>query len=252
MSWDHARWCTALEKEGPTLGQVAGVVDPDAPVPTCPGWSAARLVRHLGQVHRWAETIVREQRRERLDPRQLDLGWPEHWSSSPDWLVQGLQSAVTTLRSANPETPVWTWGLDQHVRFWSRRLLHETTVHRTDLEQVVGRPLEVDPDVAADGIDELLSNLPARAPSHPALAELRGDGESIHLHATDGEGEWVIHLEPEGFRVQQGHAKATSAIQARAGDLLLLLYRRLPLEDGRYRLFGDEEPVKRWLAHTAF
>lgn len=252
MPWDHGHWCAALEAEGPRLVEVASASEEAAPVPSCPGWDVARLARHVGQVHRWAEALVRDGRGERIDPRQLDLGWPEDWALAPAWLADGTSSVVATLRGADPEAHVWTWALDQRVRFWSRRLLHETTVHRTDFELVAGRPPEIDAEVAADGIDELLEILPARASSNPALAELRGEGETIHLHATDGPGEWVISLEPDGFRTEHGHLKATAAVQARAGDLLLLLYRRLPLEDDRYRLFGDDGPVRHWLSHTAF
>lgn len=252
MAWDHGRWCAALDAEGPRLVDVSAAANPAAPVPTCPGWTTARLARHVGQIHRWADAIVRDRRRERLDPRQLELGWPEDWELAPAWLASGVSSVVATLGHADPEAQVWTWGLDQRVRFWSRRLLHETTVHRTDLEQATGRSPEIDAEVAIDGVDELLENLPARTSFSPALAELRGQGETIHLHATDGPGEWVIYLEPEGFRSEHGHLKATSAIQARASDLLLLLYRRLPLEDARYRRFGDDDPVREWLSHTAF
>lgn len=252
MPWDHARWCIALDAEGPRLADAAGATDVAAPVPSCPGWTAASLAHHLGQIHRWAETMVRDGRLERLDRHQLQLGWPEDWERVPAWLSSGVHSVVATLRQADPEAQVWTWGVDQRVRFWSRRLLHETTVHRIDFELAAGRPPEIDTEVAADGINELLENLPARASSNPALAELRGKGETIHLHATDGPGEWVIYLEPGGFRFEHGHLKATSAIQAQTDDLLLLLYRRLPLEDDRYRLFGDDGPVRHWLSHTAF
>jgi uncharacterized protein (TIGR03083 family) len=252
VPWDHERWCTAFDAEGPRVLDAVDATDPAAEVPTCPGWTVARLVRHLGQIHRWAEAIVRDRSTERLDPRRLDLGWPEDWTLASAWLASGVSSTVATLRSADPEAPVWAWGPDHHVRFWSRRLLHETTVHRTDLDQTAGHPPEVDAEVAVDGIDELLENLPARTSLSPALAELRGHGESIHLHATDGPGEWVIHLEPDGFWSEHGHTKATSAVQARASDLLLLLYRRLPIEDDRYRVFGDDGPIHHWLSHTAF
>jgi uncharacterized protein (TIGR03083 family) len=252
MAWNHARWCAVLEAEGPRLAELTRVADPELPVPTCPGWTVARLVRHLGRIHRWAEASVRERATERLDPRQLELRWPESWSSVPGWLAEGVRSAAGTLRGADPDLPVWAWGSDNHVRFWSRRLTHETAVHRTDLEQAIGQWPEIEAELAVDGIDELLSNLPARASFTPALAELRGHGESIHLHATDGPGEWVIHLSPGGFSVEHGHVKATTAVQGRSSDLLLMLYRRLPLDDPRYRRFGDQALIRRWLELTAF
>ena len=63
-------------------------------------------------------------------------------------------------------------------------MLHETTVHRADVELAAGLVPDVDPVVAADGIEEFLANLPtARRPSEH-LGSLPA-GASLHLHATD-------------------------------------------------------------------
>jgi len=45
---------------------------------------------------------------------------------------------------------------DRTVGFWWRRMALETTVHRTDAELSVGQRTEVAPELALDGIDELL------------------------------------------------------------------------------------------------
>ena len=64
---------------------------------------------------------------------------------------------------ADPGSSMWAWGADQHARFWSRRQLHETLVHRCDLELAQsGRP-SVPAHLAADTIDEFLDNLAAFA-----------------------------------------------------------------------------------------
>ena len=39
---------------------------PDAPVPTCPGWTVRDLLAHQGMVHRWATAVVR------ADPADVD------------------------------------------------------------------------------------------------------------------------------------------------------------------------------------
>ena len=85
----------------------------------------------------------------------------------------------------------------------------------------------------------------------PHVAQLRGDGESLHLHCTDGDGEWTIHLDPDGFRWDHGHSKATTAVRGSAADLLLLLYRRRPPADDRYVVFGDDGVLAHWLDHSA-
>lgn len=59
----------------------------------------------------------------------------------------------------------------------------------------------------------------------------------IHLHATDGEGEWLIRFDPGDVVVESGHAKGDAAVRGPAGDLLLWLYGRVPLDD--LQAFGD-------------
>ena len=95
-----------------------------------------------------------------------------------EWLRRGGTTLVQTLRSADPAAPMWAWGPDQHVRFWSRRQLHETLVHRFDLELANGNPPSSPPVSLADTIDEFLGNLAAAEYFSPS-ALLRGDGESI-------------------------------------------------------------------------
>jgi hypothetical protein len=45
-------------------------------------------------------------------------------------------------------------GSDQHRGFWYRRAAQELVIHSWDIENTVGDPLPIDPQIAADGIDE--------------------------------------------------------------------------------------------------
>jgi len=85
-----------------------------------------------------------------------------------------------------------------------------------------------------DGIDERLENLTMSMAFNPAGdGSLVGTGESIHLHCTDVDGEWVLRFDPNGFAFTREHAKGDLAIRAGASDLLLWL-------DGRRSLDGLE------------
>ena len=248
---DHAAHCRALAVE---VGRyVEAITGPDLslPVPTCPGWDIAELVRHIGAVHRWAERMVRDGATERLARAELDLGLPPDVSGLPVWLASGGEALVATLRAADPDASIWVWGADPHVRFWSRRMLHETTVHRADAELALGRDPAIDPDTAADGIDELLENLPNAAYFAPKVAALRGDGESIRLDGTDVDVHWVVRLEPKGFTWARGRDDASVRVSAPVADLLLLLYRRLPVADARFACLGDHDVLARWLDNSA-
>ena len=135
---------------------------------------------------------------ERISHQDMGPGAPEE---SADWLRAGGEGLLATLRSADPGAPMLGVGADQHVRFWSRRELHETLVHRMDAELALGRAPEASPAVAADAADEFLANLPSAARFSPKVAELRGNGTRLVFRATDTGRGWWVTLQPGGFEV---------------------------------------------------
>ena len=128
--------------------------------------------------------------------------------------------------------------MDAHVRFWSRRMAHETSIHRWDAESASGAQAPVDAAVAVDGIDERLENLVPSMEHNPAGPDsLSGGGETLHLHCTDTDGEWLLRFAPDGFTFSREHAKGDLAVRGGASDLLLWLVGRRAL-DG-LETFGD-------------
>lgn len=124
----------------------------DAPVPSCPGWSVADAVSHTGEVY--AHKVACTRLQAAPDP------WPppEHAGREPLELFDaGLDELLIVFGSQPPEAPSHTWwDPDQSVGFWMRRMALETAVHRVDVELAHGVPTPVDPELAVDGIDELL------------------------------------------------------------------------------------------------
>jgi uncharacterized protein (TIGR03083 family) len=248
--WTHTAYCDALEAEVDRVVRTVEGSDFATPVPTCPGWTIAKLIRHLGAAHRWAEAMVRDGATHPVDPRSLTLDLPEDSAGLPGWLAAGAEMLLESLRAIDPDRPMWAWGADKRGRFWSRRMLYETIMHRCDAELALGRQPEIAPETASDGIDEFLINLPHIALVRPDIADLRGTGESLHVHCTDVDGEWLIQLNPDGLTCEYRHAKATTAVRGRAIDLLLVLYRRVPPDD-RVEVLGDEKLFTFWLDHSA-
>ena len=148
----------------------------------------------------------------------------------------------------DPDRPVYSFSPNhQRAGFWPRRMAHETTMHRVDAEQAVGQTVApIPPTVAVDGIDEAFSVFVAtfgggRSP---------GDGRTVHLHATDAEGEWLIRFDPEAIVVEVGHAKGDAAVRGPAEDLLLWLWGRRPLD--ALELFGDRTAADALRTVTSF
>jgi hypothetical protein len=134
---------------------------------------------------------------------------------------------------------VWTYyPPDQTAAFVARRTCHEIAVHRVDLQRVRGEAEPIAPEVAVDGIDEILEVL---VPTRRDLEErLSGaSGRTLHLHGTDTDGaEWLLTLAPDGLGVRREHAKGDLALRGATGDLELLLFQRPPW--GEVQRFGDD------------
>jgi uncharacterized protein (TIGR03083 family) len=246
-----------LKAEVARTAALIAEADADTPVPSCPNWTLGELAAHLGGVHRWATAIVTRLPQERIELSAEEIAAPQEWSAVPEWLVAGGAALVEALSAADLDAPCYAWGGDQHVRWWLRRQLHETSIHRVDVElAVLGTAGELEPAVAVDGIDEFLENLPYAARFRPEVRELHGDGETLHLHATDLDGtalpgEWLITLEPHGFRWSHAHVKGAAAVRGTARDLALWIYHRLPDSAPGIERNGEEPLLAYWGAKTA-
>ncbi|SEB79036.1 maleylpyruvate isomerase family mycothiol-dependent enzyme [Streptomyces sp. TLI_105] len=245
----------AVAAETARFVATVSTTDPSTPVPSCPGWTLADLTRHTGHVHRWFTELLRRRIQQPPTSRDVDLRLPEQPAGYPDWLAESGAEAAEVFAATDLDAPMWAWGLDQHARFWVRRMLFETLVHRADAELALGLAPHIDRDLAVDGIDEFLTNLPFASFFAPLTAELRGPGRTIRFSCTDGDDDWLIGLRPDGFGLVTDHTDprtADATVRGTAADLLLLLYGRLDRESNAFQLAGDPALLAHWFAHSAF
>lgn len=246
---DHAESCDALEQEIERFATVMSSMSRSDEIVTCPGWTVVDIGEHLGLIHRWAEELVRLRSPERIARvRSIE----DRDSVTPDWIRTGGEELVATLRSADPADAMWAWGLDQHVRFWSRRQLHETLVHRMDLEISAQIEPTVDPVVAVDAVDEFLSNTEKVAAHSPEIAQLRGHGERLVFQVVESPTLWSITLAEDGFHVTKGDGTSEVEVIGTAKELLLVIVRRRPWREAAVEVGGDDQLLDFWLAHSAF
>ncbi|MFF4401077.1 maleylpyruvate isomerase family mycothiol-dependent enzyme [Streptomyces sp. NPDC001480] len=252
----------AIERETLRFAEVAGGADPETAVPSCPDWTLAELARHVGSLQRWFSALLTRLVQEPPRSRDVELGLPERVREYADWVAAGVPRVAAVLRSTDPHAAMWAWGEDQHARFWARRMLFETLVHRVDAERAVGRDSDIDPVLAADGVDEFLVNLPYAGLFAPGVAKVRGSGEIIAFRRTDsvdGVGEeWRVRLDPDGFRLLPPavdgatESEPHAAVAGPAADLLLLLYGRRSYQEAVFDVSGEGAALDSWFAHTAF
>ena len=171
-----------------------------------------------------------------------------------DWLRAGAAALVDAVAATGADTPVWTFTGPQPASWWIRRRLHEATVHGADAALAVGADVGLSAELAADGLSEWLDLLVARpAGAGPVPLEI---GQTLHLHATDGDlgssGEWLVHGEGVALSWEHGHAKGQAAVRGRAVDLLLAVVRRIPADDPRIEILGNDAIWRTWLERTGF
>ncbi|MFD0352457.1 maleylpyruvate isomerase N-terminal domain-containing protein [Streptomyces sp. NPDC127110] len=235
------------------------------PVPSCPGWSVADLVGHLGSVQRYLTHILRERLAEPCDPTDPELyalpadpavraAWPmpdrtPHRGPVPeelfDWSAAAARDLVAVLRELGPDVPVWTWSPDgdRTSGFWIRMQTIEQAVHRWDAQAVTGDPNAFAPALAVDAVTQTFEVMaPARRGMRPAPP---GAGERYRFRRTDGPGTWTVEFDGDEVRLDPDdtapvHVEAAGT----ASDLMLFLWQRIPAE--ALHITGDTALLDHW------
>jgi uncharacterized protein (TIGR03083 family) len=242
-----AQHLDAFRREGERLAAVAEASDLDMAIPTTPEWCLRDLLRHMGDVHRWARTFVG-------DGRMLPVGRDELPSIAgplPDdgdlleWFHDGHAVLLDALQAARPDLQCWTFlPAPSPLAFWARRQAHEIGVHRADAESPGGPEAitSFDPELAVDGIDELL------------LGFFGGDGApdqderppTLRVDATDTGTAWFVTLGTRSERIvgDGDQPEADCRVRGDASDLFLLLWNRVT-ENG-LDVTGDRSVMDAW------
>src|ERR1019366_5009290 len=150
-----------IRADGEALARAAESGPLDAPVPGCPGWDVERLLLHIGDVHRWAATIVRERWTERL---QRDFEGPAGRDELLAWYREGCAALIETLDAGSSRDDFWFWGpAPNALAFWARRQANETAAHRCDAESARGTITPLTTVDALDALDEWFGLMVRRA-----------------------------------------------------------------------------------------
>ena len=197
----------------------------DVPVPWVPTWRARDLIGHLGTVHRWATVILRAGNAEPPPPGATQT--PPADENLLDWYETGLVELVATLRTTPPDTPAWHMSpaADKVAASWARRQAHELVVHRMDLEAAAGvEHAPVDPELAEDGVDELLSIVVPRWAHTEPLSSAEA---CVGVTCTDTGRTWSVHVAHGAVTVGAARSGSEDAhVHGPATALLLHLWGR--------------------------
>ncbi|MEZ5257990.1 MAG: maleylpyruvate isomerase family mycothiol-dependent enzyme [Ilumatobacteraceae bacterium] len=199
-----------LARDGAAIGHLAAS-DLDRPVPTCGDWTVRDVVDHLAESYRFWRDVV-EHRRTAPDQVPDSARRPDE-----DAIVvyqHELAACERTLAQADPDAVHWTWAGPRNPSFVTRRLAHETAVHLWDIGEALGEPIELDVDLADDGVAEFVAVIGAESRRGPAV---------------NGRVEFLVAETGKVYRTQ-GMGDADVVVSGPAADLLLVLWGRLPVD----------------------
>jgi uncharacterized protein (TIGR03083 family) len=198
------------------------------------------LVLHLGQVHRWATAVV-------AHPAPAPADAAEAMGPVPDdgglvqWFRSGHRALCDTIEHADPTAAYWTFmDAPSPLAFWARRQCHETGMHRADAESASGPISAFAPDVAADGIDELLVGFITRSGGR-----LKSDTpRALSVRATDTGDDWLVRISNDDVVTERAAGAADCTVTGRASDLHLLLWNRAGADP--LTIDGDRSLLDLW------
>lgn len=251
---DTAAYLKGVTEQTSTLADWVHDKDATTPVPTCPEWTLADLVDHVGSVQRMVAMLVGERMTE---PDKAFAGYvpgptdPSQWRA---WLNDGLEQTRQAFAATSDDTPVWDpSGAAAGVPFWSRRLFGEACVHRADAAAALGLPYELAPQHAVAALEDWLKTMTSLGywNNRPGFADaMRGNGQTLHFHATDAPGEWVARREQDKVALERTHADADVVVSGPATDLLLVISRRRPLTAApALDVQGERALFEHWIDH---
>lgn len=206
-------------------------------------WTIRELVAHLGAVY---SMVIANTAAPGADVvRPGDEAVAPEGDGINEWFAERRSTLLSTLEAADGDAVTWTFAGERTINWWIRRMAAETAVHCWDADSAVNGD-DVEPiagDLATDAIDEYLevglrfsSSRPDRV--YPA--------ESLHLHRTDGPGEWMLVGDGEGgVAVTHEHGKGDAAVRGPASALLLWMWGR---SERDIEIFGDEAVAATWRA----
>ncbi|MGW5716415.1 maleylpyruvate isomerase family mycothiol-dependent enzyme [Amycolatopsis sp. NPDC003865] len=165
----------AIDVHADALKRAALKAGPAAKVPNCPKWTVHDLVTHIAFVHGLVVGLAVNRPAEPAPPPAWDdvLGW---WD--------GQRLALREALGRDPGAPAFSPypGFAVTVGDWTRRMAHETAIHRLDAESALPDPARTrfSPEFAGDGIDEFLTYLVPRR------------GLTVGVRVTTPERTWTV------------------------------------------------------------
>ncbi|MGC5585690.1 maleylpyruvate isomerase family mycothiol-dependent enzyme [Ornithinimicrobium sp. W1665] len=248
-----------IRSESDRFAEVLAGADPQAPVPTCPGWDARDLLHHLAEVHAFWAQVLGSDVRDDEGVEALEQAAPPRPDGVEELLAlraRATDALLEQLGALDDAEPRWSWWPpDQTVGFTRRMQTYEATLHRVDAELTAGLPPSpLDPEVAAGAVEHCVDVMWGYVPDWA-----QDDSTAVvELVATDTGDRWQVDVGrwhgtgPEsGTEFDMARARRagqepdpalpTATVTGTARDLALWAWGRGPRS--AVRIAGDADAV---------
>lgn len=224
LAWfeDNIAWFQELTEE--TLS-----VD----VPNCPGWSVENVVTHLafGLGLGYPFGLRAPPDAAEADVWRL-VPWPAEIPAGLDAIdafSEHMNNCLEVFAETDPDTPCWTYAGPGVAGFWFRRAAIETTLHRMDVAEALGRIEELAEDRTIDAISETVDF------ALPFAGQISGTPEgAVAIRVLDTPHDWTM-----------GAGQQKAAI---TGDGIAILNALWGRGTERVAVSGDRAVAGSWLS----
>lgn len=229
----------AIRRDADLMSAAVRTGTVEAAVAACPGWDVRKVIEHTGFIHRWATHAIRTG----AAPERGDVTPAGDDENLAVWIVEGAAALIESLTDVDLDGDTWhPFPFDKKMWVWGRRMAIETTLHRWDAQTACGFEAVLDAELASRGIHEFFEL------GMPRILE-KVDGvppsQSLHVHCTDVDGEWLVWGDGDQYRMLPVHDKGDAAMRSTAQNLLLVLMGRL--DRGDIDIVGDASAADAWL-----
>ncbi|GAA4863281.1 maleylpyruvate isomerase N-terminal domain-containing protein [Saccharopolyspora rosea] len=240
VALDYGRMLDVLGIEAQLLIAATHDAHADLPVSGVSGRTVGQTVQHLGDL---CEDTLSWLGESDVAGRRWELPPNPGLREVTNRFAVRMADVLAELGVRPPDEPCPTWWPEDHTsRFWARRMLHATTLHRVDVQTAAGiEAAPIDTDVAADGIDEALRvwfGYRLRALGVTATRSC-----SVGVHAAGRS--WLVTADPSGAAVvgstEAGTATPDAVVGGEAAAVHLWLRGRLP--DRAVETSGDPDAI---------
>jgi uncharacterized protein (TIGR03083 family) len=231
---DAGEQLAVLEHVSNLFAESAAAVELHASVASELWPTAARMIDHVGTIYAWVAGIVstgKKGTRGAFTPRSA--------AALTAWFAEQRRAVLQALATADPKAPCWTlYDRPGTACFWRRRMIHETTMHLTDLRTASGSaasPISaIAATVYADGIDEHFEVFLSH--SRPGLEPLP---RPLSLTGHDVARRWTLDSD---WNLSDAVVPGATEVAGDAGSLALFAWDRvLPRIDRRLTVSGEAD-----------